>query len=91
MVLAQCSASHRITHAAQKSQYAELQSSQAPPQVNVETSIKPSRDQNASKTCWFPEVSGCVITGNEDGIKHWSMEILYSLQHLGYVIPPQAD
>ena len=45
MVLAQCSASHRITHAAQKSQYAELQSSQAPPQVNVETSIKPSHDQ----------------------------------------------
>jgi multimeric flavodoxin WrbA len=32
-----------------------------------------------------------AITGNEDGAKHCSMNILYSLQHLGYVIPPQAD
>ena len=31
------------------------------------------------------------MTGNEDGIKHCSMNILYSLQHLGYTIPPQAD
>ena len=28
---------------------------------------------------------------NEDGVKHCAMNILYSLQHLGYVIPPQAD
>ncbi|MCZ6824779.1 MAG: flavodoxin family protein, partial [Gemmatimonadetes bacterium] len=33
----------------------------------------------------------CLITGNEDGAKHCCMNILYSLQHLGYVIPPQAD
>ena len=32
-----------------------------------------------------------MITGNEDGAKHCAMNILYSLQHLGYVIPPQAD
>lgn len=31
------------------------------------------------------------MTGNEDGVKHCSMAILYSLQHLGYVIPPRAD
>ena len=31
------------------------------------------------------------MTGNEDGIKHVAMNTLYSLQHLGYVIPPQAD
>ena len=36
-------------------------------------------------------VGGCLITGNEDGAKHCSMIILYSLSHLGYVIPPQAD
>ena len=36
-------------------------------------------------------VAGCLITGNEDGAKHCSMNILYSLQHLGYTIPPQAD
>lgn len=40
---------------------------------------------------YYGRTGGCVITGNEDGIKHCSMEILYSLQHLGYVIPPQAD
>ncbi len=38
-----------------------------------------------------PTVGGCLITGNEDGVKHCSMSILYSLQHLGYTIPPQAD
>ena len=32
-----------------------------------------------------------MITGNEDGAKHCAMNILYSLQHLGYTIPPQAD
>lgn len=37
------------------------------------------------------KVGGCLITGNEDGAKHCSMNILYSLQHLGFVIPPQAD
>ena len=36
-------------------------------------------------------VGGSLITGNEDGAKHCCMNILYSLQHLGYVIPPQAD
>jgi len=36
-------------------------------------------------------LGGCLITGNEDGAKHCAMNILYSLQHLGYVIPPQAD
>jgi multimeric flavodoxin WrbA len=40
---------------------------------------------------YYGRVGGCLITGNEDGIKHCSMNILYSLQHLGYVIPPQAD
>lgn len=40
---------------------------------------------------YYGRVGGCLVTGNEDGIKHCSMNILYSLQHLGYVIPPQAD
>ncbi|MEH6781647.1 MAG: flavodoxin family protein, partial [Rhodoglobus sp.] len=29
--------------------------------------------------------------GNEDGVKHAAMSTLYSLQHIGYVIPPAAD
>jgi multimeric flavodoxin WrbA len=39
----------------------------------------------------YGKVGGCLITGNEDGIKHCAMNVLYSLQHLGYTIPPQAD
>lgn len=40
---------------------------------------------------YYGRVGGCIITGNEDGIKHCAMNLLYSLQHIGYVIPPQAD
>lgn len=40
---------------------------------------------------YYGKVGGCLITGNEDGGKHCGMNILYSLQHLGYTIPPQAD
>ncbi|MDX1577385.1 MAG: flavodoxin family protein [Gemmatimonadota bacterium] len=40
---------------------------------------------------YYGRVGGCLVTGNEDGGKHCSMNILYSLQHLGYTIPPQAD
>jgi len=40
---------------------------------------------------YYGRVGGVVVTGNEDGIKHVAMETLYSLQHLGYVVPPQAD
>ena len=40
---------------------------------------------------YYGRVGGCFVTGNEDGVKHCAMNTLYSLQHLGYVIPPQAD
>ncbi len=40
---------------------------------------------------YYGRVGGCIVTGNEDGAKHCAMNILYSLQHLGFVIPPQAD
>ena len=40
---------------------------------------------------FYGKVGGCLITGNEDGVKHCAMNILYSLQHIGYTIPPQAD
>jgi multimeric flavodoxin WrbA len=40
---------------------------------------------------YYGRVGGCIITGNEDGAKHCAMNILYSLQHLGFTIPPQAD
>jgi multimeric flavodoxin WrbA len=40
---------------------------------------------------YYGRVGGALITGNEDGIKHCAQNILYSLQHIGYTIPPQAD
>lgn len=40
---------------------------------------------------YYGKAGGCIITGNEDGVKHCSMNILYSLQHIGYTIPPQSD
>ncbi|HEU4912959.1 MAG TPA: flavodoxin family protein [Actinomycetes bacterium] len=40
---------------------------------------------------YYGKVGGVIVTGNEDGIKHVAMNVLYSLQHLGYTIPPQAD
>ncbi|WP_069814375.1 flavodoxin family protein [Streptomyces sp. TP-A0874] len=46
---------------------------------------------DAGQYAYYGRVGGCLITGNEDGIKHCSMNVLYSLQHLGYTIPPQAD
>jgi len=46
---------------------------------------------DAGQYAYYGRVGGCLITGNEDGIKHCAMNVLYSLQHLGYLIPPQAD
>jgi len=39
----------------------------------------------------YGKVAGCVVTGNEDGAKHAAMNLVYSLQHLGFTVPPQAD
>lgn len=46
---------------------------------------------DAGQYKYYGKVGGCIVTGNEDGAKHCAMNILYSLQHLGYTIPPQAD
>jgi len=45
----------------------------------------------AGQYAYYGRSGGCIITGNEDGIKHCAMNLLYSLQHLGYTIPPQSD
>jgi multimeric flavodoxin WrbA len=43
------------------------------------------------QSIYYGKVGGCVITGNEDGIKHTAMTIGNALNHLGYTTPPQAD
>lgn len=45
----------------------------------------------AGQYAYYGKTGGALITGNEDGVKHCASNILYSLQHLGYTIPPQAD
>ncbi|MEL6891616.1 MAG: NAD(P)H-dependent oxidoreductase [Actinomycetota bacterium] len=51
-----------------------------------------SGDRNAKgQYLYYDKTGGCVVTGNEDGVKACSMEILYALSHIGYVVPPQAD
>ena len=58
----------------------------------IERLYSTSADLNdAGQYAYYGKVGGCIITGNEDGAKHWAMSILYSLQHIGYTIPPQAD
>ncbi|MEO6654404.1 MAG: NAD(P)H-dependent oxidoreductase [Ilumatobacteraceae bacterium] len=51
-----------------------------------------SGDTNgAGQYLYYGKAAGCVVTGNEDGVKAVSMETLYALSHIGYTIPPQAD
>ncbi len=45
----------------------------------------------SGQSIYYGRAGGCLITGNEDGIKHCASNVLYSLQHVGYTIPPQAD
>ncbi len=46
---------------------------------------------NKDQYLYYGKVGGCLVTGNEDGAKAVSMDVLYALQHIGYTIPPQAD
>jgi multimeric flavodoxin WrbA len=51
-----------------------------------------SGDRNEkNQYLYYGKTGGCVITGNEDGIKHCARDILYAMQHIGYMVPPQAD
>lgn len=50
-----------------------------------------SKQNEKGQFIYYGKVGACIITGNEDGVKHCSSGILYSLTHMGYSIPPQAD
>lgn len=43
------------------------------------------------QSIYYNKVGGAAVTGNEDGVKHVSMSLIYALQHMGFTIPPQAD
>ncbi|MFN8130710.1 MAG: flavodoxin family protein [Solirubrobacteraceae bacterium] len=40
---------------------------------------------------YYGKVGGAITTGNEDGGKHVSAQVLYALQHIGVTVPPQTD
>ncbi|MCW2928466.1 MAG: flavodoxin [Thermoleophilia bacterium] len=40
---------------------------------------------------YYGKVGGWIVTGNEDGVKHASMNLCYSLTHLGFTVPPNGD
>ena len=50
-----------------------------------------SKTNSKGQYIYYGKTGSCLITGNEDGLKHCAMGILFSLQHLGFTIPPQAD
>jgi multimeric flavodoxin WrbA len=45
----------------------------------------------AGQWSYYGKVGGALTTGNEDGGKHVSAQILYALQHIGLAVPPQSD
>ena len=58
----------------------------------IERLYSMSGEQNdKGQYLYYGKAGGCIITGNEDGVKHCAMGILFALQHVGYSIPPQAD
>ncbi|MEQ8840796.1 MAG: NAD(P)H-dependent oxidoreductase [Acidimicrobiales bacterium] len=40
---------------------------------------------------YYGKAAGCVVTGNEDGVKACARDVLYALAHIGYTIPPGPD
>ena len=50
-----------------------------------------SKTNNKGQYVYYSRVGGCLVTGNEDGIKHCSAGVLYALHHVGFTIPPQVD
>ncbi|MBD2842011.1 flavodoxin family protein [Erythrobacter rubeus] len=61
-------------------------------QLIIEKLYAHSGQQNdKGQYIFYGKVGGCLVTGNEDGIKHVGMGVLYGMQHVGFTIPPQAD
>jgi len=50
-----------------------------------------SEINDAGQWSYYGKVGGALTTGNEDGGKHVSAQILYALQHIGLTVPPQSD
>jgi multimeric flavodoxin WrbA len=64
----------------------------SPTRVVIERLYGSSGELNdAGQWAYYGKVGAAITTGNEDGGKHVSSQVLYALQHIGCVVPPQSD
>lgn len=47
-----------------------------------------SETNDKGQPIYYNKVAGAVVTGNEDGAKHAARDILFSLGHFGFSLPP---
>ena len=50
-----------------------------------------SEVNEAGQWAYYGKTGAAITTGNDDGGKHVSAQVLYALQHIGLTIPPQSD
>lgn len=48
-------------------------------------------DEKTGQYFTYNKVAGCLITGNEDGAHSCTAQLLWSMQELGFTIPPNAN
>ncbi len=49
-----------------------------------------SETNDRGQYIYYGRTGGVIVTGNEDGAKHVAMNLLFSLSHWGFVVPPNA-
>jgi multimeric flavodoxin WrbA len=49
------------------------------------------KDELTGQYITYNKVAGCLITGNEDGAHSCAAQLLWSMQELGFTIPPNAN
>jgi multimeric flavodoxin WrbA len=48
-------------------------------------------DEKTGQYFTYNKVAGCLITGNEDGAHSCAAQVLWSLQELGFTVPPNVN
>jgi len=48
-------------------------------------------DEATGQYFTYNKVAGCLITGNEDGAHSCAAQVLWSMQELGYTVPPNVN
>lgn len=49
------------------------------------------KDEQTGQYFTYNKVAGCLITGNEDGAHSCAAQLLWSMQELGFTIPPNVN